>query len=279
MTTLISWVTYDQTGPASLYVASDSRLSWGQKAYWDFGRKVYFSSKYPDILGFCGEAMFCSQVMSQIIAYIDSCDVFEEATQSDERFELVYNLVTRSFGDYPLAFALDSFQIIYATRQEKRCFYVYLIEWNKRKPKGQQWKKTKLEIPTTTGLVASLGSGSESYREHYRTVYLKSDINGLSRSFYSSLSTHIDTNMDPLTGGAIQIASLYNVNSAIAHGVIKGEKRYIYGMVVDSHDNINNVRWVNDEFENCDGNSTQRRLGAQIQPLPSSIRNPLGKST
>jgi hypothetical protein len=279
MTTLISWVTYDQTGPASLYIASDSRLSWGKQAHWDSGRKVYFSNKYPDILGFCGEAMFCSQVMSQILAYIDSCDVFDQAITSDSRFDLVFNLVKRSFGEYPLSFALDSFQIIYATRENKRNFHTYLIKWRKHNQKDKRWSKEKLKMPHKAGLVASLGSGSESYQEHYRELYFNSDIGGLSRSFYSSLSTHIDTRSDPLTGGAIQIAGLFNVGSAKAHGVIKNGKRYIYGMEVDPHDNINNVRWVNEKFENCDGKSVKRRPDAQIQPLPKSISNPLGKST
>lgn len=279
MTTLISWVTYDQRGPASLYVASDSRLSWGKYAHWDSGRKVYFSSKYPDILGFCGEAMFCSQVMSQIMAYIDCCDVFEQDITSESRFEFVYNLVKRSFGEYPVSFALDSFQIIYATREDKRSFHTYLIEWVKNKPKNERWCHRKLPMPSKTELVVCLGSGASLYDDHYRTLYRNSDIGGLSRSFYSSLSTHIETKADPLTGGPIQLASLFNVGSAKTHGVIKGEKRYVYGMEVDPHDKINNVRWVNDKFENCDGNSIQRYPQAQIQPLPKSIRNPLGKST
>ncbi|CAH0538558.1 hypothetical protein [Vibrio marisflavi] len=279
MTTLISWLTYDQRGPASLYVASDSRLSWGQQAYWDSGRKIYYSGKHALILGFCGEAMFCSQVMSQIVAYIDSCDVFEKTIASTSRFDLVYNLIKRSFGKYPVAFALDSFKIIYATRESPRNFHSYVIKWAKNKPKNQNWSYEKLSLPLKTGLVESLGSGATSYKNHYQKLYSTSDISGLSRSFYSSLSTYIETNEDPLTGGAIQLAGLFNVGSAKAHGVIKGEQRYIYGMEIDPHDNINNVRWVNERFENCDGNSIQRKPDAQIQPLPKAIRNPLGNST
>lgn len=122
MTTLISWITYDQRGPASLYIASDSRFSWGNSTYWDSGRKVYFSNKYPDIFGFCGDVIFCSQIMSQITSYIDSCDVFEHTTSSDSRFDLIYKLVKRSFGDYPIKLALNNFQILYATRKKNVAF-------------------------------------------------------------------------------------------------------------------------------------------------------------
>ncbi|MDY0902001.1 hypothetical protein [Pantoea agglomerans] len=279
MTTLISWITYDQRGPASLYIASDSRFSWDKFANWDSGRKIYFSSKYPDILGFCGEVMFCSQIMSQITSYIDACDVFENTQSSDLRFELVYELVKRSFGDYPINFALDSFQILYSTRENKRSFQIYLIEWMKKKPTDKMWNKRKLSLPAKTGLIEALGSGGEIYRKHYIGQYLTSDIGKLSRSYYSALSSHIDSGRDPLTGGPIQIAGLFNTGSAIAHGVIKKDERYVYGMKVDPHEKINNIRWVNDQFENCNGNDVKRYITAQIQPLPRSIKNSLGKNT
>lgn len=279
MTTLISWITYDQRGPASLYIASDSRFSWGGSAYWDSGRKIYFSSKYPDILGFCGDVIFCSQVMSQIISYIDACDVFEHANISDSRFELIYELVKRNFGDYPTKFALNNFQILYATRENKRCFHVYLIEWIQKETADKMWKKRKITLPTKTGIIESLGSGGELYRKHYIEKYKGSEIGEFSRSYYTALSSHIESGLDPLTGGPIQLAGLFNVDSAKVHGVIKNNKRYVYGMEVDAREKINNIRWVNDQFENCDGNDTQRFASAQIQPLPRNINNPQGKGT
>ncbi len=279
MTTLISWIAYDQRGPVSLYVASDSRYSWGNNASWDSGRKVYLSNKYPDILGFCGDVVFCSQVMSQIISYIDACDIFEQKMSSDERFEIVYKLVQRNFGDYPISFALDSFKILYATREDKRSFHAYQIHWVKNNPKGQNWTQEKLPIPTETGLIAHLGSGGKKYNNHYESEYRKSEISGLSRSYYSSLCSHILSGKDPSTGGPVQLAGLFNSGSAKAHGVINMEKRYLYGMEVDPHERINNIRWVNDLFENCDGNIVQRYAQAQIQPLPRNLNNPLGKST
>lgn len=279
MTTLISWIAYDQTGPASLYVASDSRYSWGKEASWDSGRKVYFSSKYPDILGFCGDVVFCSQVISQVISYIDTCDIFEQQSNCDSRFQLVYKLVQRNFGNYPTYYALDSFQIVYATRETKRSFHVYLISWIKSKPKGGNWTFKKLSLPEKTGLIESLGSGSTSYNTHYTNSYIQSDIARLSRSYYASLCSHIASGIDPSTGGPVQLAGLFNIGSAKAHGVISMGRRYLYGMEVDPHESINSVRWVNDQFENCDGNSIQRFAEAQIQPLPRNKINPLGKNT
>ncbi|QXX84205.1 hypothetical protein J6836_07475 [Providencia sp. R33] len=279
MTTLISWITYDQNSPASLYIASDSRFSWNESTYWDSGRKVYLSNKYPDIFGFCGDVVFCSQVISQVVSYIDTCDIFKDNTGSDSRFELVYNLIKRSFGHYPTIFALESFQILYGTREKKGEFHVYVVEWSKTKPTNQRWSNRKLQLPSKTGLIGCFGSGSTHYTQHYNGVYMNSDIGGYSRSYYISLYSHINSGHDPRTGGSIQLAGLFNKHGAIAHGVINDGKRYLYGMEVDPHEKINNIRWVNERFENCDGNNIKRYEYAQIQPLPHNLNNPLGKST
>ncbi len=60
MTLIISWIGVDdkKTGKeiSSLYIASDSRYSTGPKTKFDYGIKVFGSSKYPEIFGFCGDA-------------------------------------------------------------------------------------------------------------------------------------------------------------------------------------------------------------------------------
>lgn len=55
MTSLVVWTGVDSRAPASIYLASDSRLSWDNGDTWDFGRKVFASHRYPDILGYYGE--------------------------------------------------------------------------------------------------------------------------------------------------------------------------------------------------------------------------------
>lgn len=275
MTTLISWISYDQNKQASLYVASDSRLSWGNKANWDSGRKIYCSSKHPEIIGYCGDVVFCSQIISQIITYIDSCDVFEKQSYSESRFSLINNLVQRSFGDYPKQFSLDNFEIIYATREEKYNFHAYLISWNKK----YGWGWEKLNIPDKTGLIIASGSGGSLFRKKYAADFLRSDIGGFSRSFYTCLCGHIHSQADLLTGGTPQMAGLFNKDPAKHHGILINNRRYIYGMEVDENQNINNVRWVNEKFENCDGNAQIRLSSAQPQPFPKNIGKPLGKDT
>jgi hypothetical protein len=49
MTSLIAWIGVDSRGPASAYLASDSRISWASGAHWDIGRKLFTSEKSADL--------------------------------------------------------------------------------------------------------------------------------------------------------------------------------------------------------------------------------------
>lgn len=51
MMLLASWAAIDTHGISSAYIVSDSRISWGNKKYFDFGKKVFASKKYPEIFG------------------------------------------------------------------------------------------------------------------------------------------------------------------------------------------------------------------------------------
>lgn len=275
MTTLVSWVTYDQNKQASIYVASDSRFSWSAHDFWDSGRKIYCSSKYPDILGYCGDVLFCSQVISQVMTYVDSCEAFELEESSSQRFNLICALVVRSFGEYPKKYIPNDFEIIYVTRSSRYCFSAYSIFWSGK----AGWVFDELNIPTGTGLVLSAGSGAKKYRDRYTKEFERSDIGGFSRAYYSCLYRHVSSGDDPRSGGPLQIAGVFNNDTAMHHGVVMNGRRYVYGMEIDETQNINCVRWVNERFENCDGQAMKRYEYAQPQPLPRSLDKPLGKGS
>ena len=62
MTSLVAWVASDSHGPASLNLASDSRISWtaGRSVvhHWDHGKKVFASATSPVIVGYVGDVLF-----------------------------------------------------------------------------------------------------------------------------------------------------------------------------------------------------------------------------
>lgn len=250
-----------------MYLASDSRLSWAKLGYWDLGRKIFPSEKYGDILGFCGDALFCSQQLSQIITYIDSCSSFEEITEPNERSDLIFELIQSSFGPYPKRFALKSFSIVYLTRRKKYDFCAFNIKWSLAKG----WSKSELAVGHSSSLIVWDGTGGKGYKSLHENEVQHSDFGTNSRGYFYALHRFIKTNQDPATGGPPQLACIYNVGSAVKLGTIFDEERYIYGLKIPNGAHLNNVRWVNETLESCDANQLKRLHNAQPQPVPRML--------
>ena len=72
MTTLQSWVSYSDTGekphlPRAVYIASDSRITWGAAhRRWEAGRKVFAAKEYPHLFGYCGDVILPALLIGQI---------------------------------------------------------------------------------------------------------------------------------------------------------------------------------------------------------------------
>src|SRR4051812_36635979 len=122
MTTLLAWGAADDHGLTAVYLAADSRISWGTNQKWDFGRKVFASKKHPDILGYCGEVSFTTQVLSQVIDMIDNGIIYNNGDNANKKFEKIYNSIKKSFEGYPLQFALPVLTIVYCTQEENKEF-------------------------------------------------------------------------------------------------------------------------------------------------------------
>jgi hypothetical protein len=71
MTLVVSWIGIDSRKISSLYIASDSRISWGNQAKFDSGQKVFGCKNHPIIIGYCGDVLFPSIVINQLIDLAD----------------------------------------------------------------------------------------------------------------------------------------------------------------------------------------------------------------
>jgi hypothetical protein len=58
MTTIVTWAAVDTHGVSSIYIASDSRISWGATTVWDSGRKTFASQDCPFVFGYWGDVLF-----------------------------------------------------------------------------------------------------------------------------------------------------------------------------------------------------------------------------
>lgn len=280
MTTLIAWASIDARDTSAVYMASDSRLSWGECDVWDSGRKIFASEKFPEILGYTGDALFCTQVLSQVISFIDSCAPLERLTELNDKYNYVGELIERAFKAYPTQFCLPNFSILYLIRVEKTwgaCTFAWASEsgWQTKKihKVPMTWADVRgvdSFIPAQASAVVfvSDGTGGDEFRRFYNGSEWLAKLPLYSRGIFGAFTDFIDSGRDSKTGGKPQISGLYRRFEAQKIGFVDGDHRYLYGILVTPSDYQARIRWVNRTFENCAPLSGERILGEQRQPAP-----------
>ena len=276
MTTLLSWTGVDTHGPASIYIASDSRISWGIRNTWDVGRKVFSSKKRPEIFGYCGSVFFPIQVLGQLIELIDSEIFFLDGESFSEKLEKVRLAIENSYNNLPGS-QKGSCQILYASRvglKMRSSFHVAEITVSATAVTSKE-----IALPEQSGIIVSAGSGNTSLRKwHEEWVGLPNkdpyQSGRTSRNVFSAFCDSLTAKDDPFSGGAPQLVGLYRNGPANNFGVIHNNKRFLNGLEVADVNLMNNIEWRNSLFERCCGDSMQILKKAQRQPKLKGIKQP-----
>jgi hypothetical protein len=271
MTLLVAWAGVDTHGPASVYIASDSRVSWAKDMNFDQGRKVFSFSKHPDILGYCGDVLFPSIALNQIVQLADAGLLFKSEFTAKEKFQAIVKKLNHLCDDYPKlisGLAANSLKIIYASRESSnhKNFFCNSISWSQEKG----WKAGKVKFPTQSGPLAILGSGASEFNTNYQR-YQAGPNNGTSRNVFHCFCDTMNGIADRQVGGAPQIVGLYRKPNSVAvnFGVIYKRSRHFLGVKInDLRELSSHVEWRNENFELCDGFSMAKLENAQSQPDP-----------
>jgi hypothetical protein len=275
MTSLIGWVGVDSRGPASIYLASDSRISWSANATWDHGRKLFASERYPGILGYVGDVLFPSQILGRVVDLIDRDLLFEPGDTPDRKWARIVNLVKSSFVRYPPT-QKEPFSVIFATREGSGMSAVFSLAKANWLP-SSGWSEGWIELPATSGLIDALGSGTRSVREWY-SRWSRTDQHGTSRSVFSAFCDSLYSGEDERSGGAPQLVGIYRVGPAKTFGVVYKSGRFVLGLPADTMGNLSNVEWRNSLFERCDPATLEPLPEAQRQPAPRGLGREHGDS-
>lgn len=226
MTSLIAWVGIDSRGETSAYLASDSRVSWGDSASWDTGGKLFASSNSPEIFGYCGDVTFPSQILPHVIEQIDRNLIFLKEDAIGIKINAIFNSIKENFSNYPVQLN-KGFIILHFSRENcemETKFHLAKISWSP----NSGWKLEKIDLPKQSGLVNYIGSGSDSIYQWYRR-WQNTELKGTSRSVFSAFCDSITSGEDPYTGGAPQLVGTYRKGHARRFGIIHDGKRYING--------------------------------------------------
>jgi hypothetical protein len=268
MTSLIAWIGVDSHGPASVYLASDSRISWPDSEAWDHGRKVFAAMNYPEVLGYQGDVVFPSLVLGQIVDLIDANLLLGSNTSHHEKWKRISQLIVSAFAGYPHAHS-QPFAIVYGTRDGAGTsseFHVAQMMWEPR----DRWVTRWLTLPQRSGLIVSLGSGERPMAEWYAR-WCRTSHRDTSRSVFGAFCDALHSRSDRKCGGAPQLVGLYRVGSGRAFGIVYNARRYLLGLPVAGEELLRAVEWRNALFERCDPISLERLPGAQRQRAPRGL--------
>jgi len=269
MTSFLAWVGVDQRGPASLYFAADSRISWDATSSWDRGRKVFASSRLPLLFGYVGDVLFPSIVLGQVITLADAALILSPTSTAPEAFEAVASIVKQSFESVPPA-QRRAFTIVIGLREGmlmQSSFYVFALSWNAT----AGWSDRVVQFPMHSAPLTILGSG-ETIVSQWHGYWDSSSQGGTSRAIFSAFCDALRAKSDPRTGGAPQLVGMYRRDEAKTFGVIYQETPYVHGVpIVQAPSSTpENIEWRNELFERCDVTG-QRLEDAQVHHAPHGL--------
>jgi hypothetical protein len=263
MTTIAAQLSVDSRGPCALYIASDSRITWGSKQrWWDAAQKTFASHASPDIFGYCGSAFFPPQILNQVTRQIDAGLLFDETACADERHGRWLTTIKKSLENSARP-DIPAFKLFHGSRggSGMRCsFRLWQVDYQSG---SQSWKDQEVSLETVRSHFASIkGTGRVNLQEQIMATSNEAEA-GTSRHAFQQLFASIKEGGDPFSGGAPQIVGLHRVNHAQSFGMIWNNGRYYCGCKLVAGSNFQSIDWFNERFERADGKTMMRLKGAQ----------------
>lgn len=276
MTLLVSWMGVDQRKASSIYIASESRISWNESdgnriEKYDYAQKVFSCQNHPVIIGFCGEVIFPLITINQIVQLIDGGLFYDSQIDSAKRrFNIFFEYLTGSRLLFPTGTRYSgSFQILFASRDRDKMesnFFIRLIQFSEDDGKPK-WNVTEPVYQEYSEKLFILGTGRSEFLGNYEK-YKSSTIQKTSRSIFQCFCDTLENINDPACGGAPQLAGLYRIENGKNFGILYKDELYYLGNKIESLNDFSKIEWRNELFERIDSKTKEILLGAQKQPNP-----------
>jgi len=263
MTTLIAWAGVDSRVPASLYIASDSQITWPSGEHWRHGAKTYASPTTPDILGYCGDVLFPALVLPQFIACLGAGLL---GTKWKHRRKALRHIVESSLATVPRR-QQRKFEIVYCGRESEGMearLRAGVLQYHPKR--GFSWKG--LQLPKERSRVLYEGGSGAKHVARHRQEWDASATQGrTSRAEYGAFIDALLEGKDKATGGPPQLVGLYRIGNGRHFGTSYKGEQYVQGArIAPQVDGI--ITWHNELFERVSGPSQHLLRGAQQHTRP-----------
>lgn len=272
MTTLIAWVGVDPRGTSSVYVASDSRISFEPadadrshvvgRLWWNSGVKIFACRNSPDIFAFCGDVLFPALSLHQFSASADAGLILSPSDDSHTKNVKLERFLKESYSRQNNAPNRD-FTVVHVSRDSSgmSCSFtmcaIYYIA------KSRTWNTQIFDLMLgASGLIEGFGSGA-AYASCAEKVIRQKAQGGTSRSIFWAFCDHLKSCVDPMTGGGPQLAAVFRSGMPKLFGVVFEGDRFYLGSKLKDISPARNVEWRDELFQRVDGVTMKLLPGAQ----------------
>lgn len=262
MTSIVVWCGVDSRAPASLYIGSDSRISWARgSATWDRGRKTFSCRNEPFVFGYWGQVLFPALALPLVQERAD-LGMYSEMSGEDAH-EAIASAVIRQWLSYPSEHRTDV-GIVIGSRTGtgvKSDFVLSVLTYSSQK---RDWDLKAEPMPTTSSTLKVAGSGADEVRKTLN-IWNRSDAANTSRAVFSAFCEAIAGGGDPSSGGPPQLVGLHRQGPGRSFGIVVEDRRYLSGadILPDEYQHLDAVEWFNGLFERVDPARKKRRADAQ----------------
>jgi hypothetical protein len=258
VTSLAAWTGVDSRGPSSIYIATDSRISWQDPSglivqAWDSGRKTAALAASPHIFGFAGDVLYPSQTLDAIgdlLAFSPEPRTVEEAQEGFRE------AVKSAWKHLPPKERRASF-LVHCLRLGDGMGSQFGMQIMHQPAGSDSWTARTFSMPHESSRLEFIGSGTKSLEvAHAKWVQVPASPSGqpqdtrmrTSRAVFSAFCDSLQSGKDAASGGAPQLVGLYREGNGRRFGVHWNENPYIAGMDVLGKP-LEGVEWRNRYFE------------------------------
>jgi hypothetical protein len=264
MTSIAAWAAVDSRGASSVYIASDSRITWKTDESWDQGRKVFASNASPHIFGYLGDVLFPALAIPTILNRIDHSPPPTAGGGRTVDLEQAFRIL---WQDFPASQRRD-LGILHAHRVGDGLSSQFMIDVLAYDAQREAWTSSDVPMPERSSFLRIEGSGARTVREA-SALWQASSSAGTSRAVFSAFCEAIATGGDPRSGGAPQLVGLYRQGPGRQFGMIYHGQRYLDGSRLAGTEVPVDLEWRNELFERVDV-VTKRRLSVAQRHTPRS---------
>jgi hypothetical protein len=259
MTTIACWLGVDSRGPASIYIAADSRISWGAGASWDQGRKVFACLLEPHVFGYSGDVLFPALAIPTLMELIDR-GVLVGSPDARLWHRRLLPTLRSLWSDYPVSQRRD-FAILHAVRSGDGLASTFSVGVLAYSQATDKWSLRNPVLPARSATLEIAGSGAACLGIS-RAKWNQSRHANTSRAQFSALYDSIGSGDDPLSGGPPQLVGLYRKGAGRSFGLILERRRYLGGRRLIGDERVTSLEWRNEFFERMDPATRRRLAGA-----------------